>query len=125
MNPTVAATAIGRPIAADVATAVCTLTLHRVMNGTARNAPPVPTMPATTPMPAPTANSAPLPGSSRVALGGLLRSMRSAVSQMKLPKIAAISDSGSALAICGPISEPITRPGAIARTIGHSTAPRA
>ena len=38
-----------QPIAADVATAVCTFTLQRVMNGTARNAPPVPTMPATQP----------------------------------------------------------------------------
>ena len=32
---------------------------------------------------------------------------------------------GSALAICGPISEPATRPGAIAATTGHATAPRA
>ena len=46
-KPSVAAIATGMPTAADVATAVCSLTLQRVMNGTARNAPPVPTMLAT------------------------------------------------------------------------------
>ncbi len=43
---------------------------------------------------------------------------------MNVPKIPAMIGAGSALAICGPISEPTTRPGAIAHTTGQATAPR-
>ena len=94
------------------------------MNGTDRNAPAVPTMPAATPMPAPTANITGLPGNPRLALGGLDDTILIAVNQVKLPKIAAITRIGSALAICGPINDPSTSPGAIDATIGHNTAPR-
>ena len=54
MYPSVLASAIGNPIAAPVATALWIRTLQRVMNGTARNAPPAPTNAEANPMPAPT-----------------------------------------------------------------------
>jgi hypothetical protein len=94
------------------------------MNGTARNAPPVPTIPATSPISVPIENNANRPGSSRVGCGTTLRIICHDVSHVKLPKIAAIGRIGSALAICAPTSEPSTSPGAIATTIGHDTAPR-
>ena len=50
--------------------------------------------------------------------------IRAAATHVTVPKIAAITRIGSALAICAPISEPSTSPGAIALTIGHATAPR-
>ena len=61
-KPIVPATAIGNPSAADVATQFRILTLHAVMNGTDRKAPPAPTMLEISPMPPPTAKSPPLPG---------------------------------------------------------------
>src|SRR5579864_5574290 len=118
------AIATGSPMAADVATALCTRTLQRVMNGTDRNAPPVPTMPAARPIAVPTANIANFPGKSRIAFGGLDDTIRIAVNQVKLPKMAAMARIGSALAIWGPSNEPTTSPGAMAATMGHTTAPR-
>ena len=123
MKPMVDAIATGMPMAADVATALCSLTLQRVMKGTARNAPPVPTMPATMPIPAPTPNIPGLPGNSPDATGGL-RSMRHAPHQMKRRK-RRHDAGGNALAICGPISDPTTMPGDMAFTTFQSTAPRA
>ena len=51
--------------------------------------------------------------------------MRYAPNQMNPPNAAAMSAGGRLLAICGPISEPTTMPGAIAPTTDHSTAPLA
>ena len=122
MNPTVPAAAIGNPSAAAVATALWIFTLCRPRYGIEMNAPPAPSRLDTAPMPAPTANSPCLPGSSRPGTGLVPMKIRVAESQTKTPNTAANTRVGSALATCGPISEPSTMPGAIAATTGHSTA---
>ena len=93
------------------------------MNGTEMNAPPMPTMPDITPISAPIADMPPKPGSCRDATGGRLRRIRNVPNQMNAPKSPAMIGAGSALATCGPASEPATRPGAIARTTAQFTAP--
>ena len=87
------------------------------------NPPPAPSRLETAPMPVPTANSVRLPGNSRPGCGLLAMSIRVAENQTKIPNTAAKTRLGSALAICGPTSEPTTIPGAIAATAPHSTAP--
>src|SRR5947207_4796975 len=49
--------------------------------------------------------------------------MREPANQVMLPTNPAITRIGRALAICGPIREPITSPGAIGHTMFHATAP--
>ncbi len=74
-------------------------------------------------MPAPTPKRETFPGNARPGTGLLTISMRVAENHTKMPNTAAKMRPGSALATCGPRSEPTTMPGAIAATTGQSTAP--
>ena len=121
-KPIVPATAIGKPSAADVATQLRMPMLQAVMNGTDRKAPPAPTMLETSPMPPPTANSPPLPGSSRVGLGLRSSSMLVAAAATNTPKKADNTAVDMPPTICGPTSEPTMIPGANAATTGHRIA---
>ncbi|MCY1546430.1 hypothetical protein D9M68_824260 [compost metagenome] len=67
--------AIGRPMAAEVPTARCMLTLHQVMNGTERKPPPAPTSCDSVLMVAPTPISPAVPGRLRLGLGLALRNI--------------------------------------------------
>ena len=119
----VPATAIGRPSAAEVATALWILTLWRPRYGIETKPPPAPSRLEIAPIPAPTPKSGSLPGNWRPGRGALTISIRVAANQTKSPNTAAKTRPGNAPAICGPTSEPSTMPGAIAATTGHSTAP--
>ena len=91
-KPIVPASATGNPSAADVATALRRPTLQATMNGTDRKAPPAPTMLEISPMPPPTANNPPRPGSTRVGLGLRASSICVAETARKTPKNAASDD---------------------------------
>src|SRR6266508_1647967 len=107
-----------------VANALWILTLHHVMNGIRMNAPPTPTMLASTPTPLPTPNIATLPGSWRD--GCVLRSISICVAanHANAPQTVPSAALEMWLTICGRTSEPTSMPGTSAHTTGHSTAPR-
>src|SRR5260370_41807565 len=109
--PSVPAAAIGKPSAAEVATALWIRTLHQVMNGTDRNAPPAPTMLETTPIVAPTPNSPALPGSWRIGLGGRIISIPTAETPVKTPNTAASSPEDIPAPTGCPTTDPRTMPG--------------
>jgi len=69
MYPRVPATAIGKPMAAEVPIAWCRGTLHQARKGTESEPPPMPTRLETTPITVPAANMPAVRGSSRVGLG--------------------------------------------------------
>ncbi len=93
------------------------------MNGTDRNAPPAPTMLEMRPMPPPTANSPPFPGSSRVGFGFRSSSMLVAATATNAPMNAASTAVDMPPTNCGPTSEPTMIPGANPATTGHRIAP--
>jgi hypothetical protein len=115
---------MGNPSAALVPTAWRTGTLHQVMNGTDRNAPPAPSNPDAKPMPAPTAVWPARPGSCRPGRGGRSRSMRSAVQPMKTAKNSASPwPLSSANAPAPAARPPSTMPGASVAASSQRTAP--
>jgi len=115
---------MGKPIAADVPTALRTRTLHQIMKGTERNAPPAPTMLDTTPIVAPTPKSPGLPGSVRLAFGSRFWSIWTPAKPVNAAKSAATSADDMTATICGPTNEPATMPGARPHITCQSTAPR-
>src|SRR5258706_15543914 len=74
--PSVLASAIGKPSAALVATALWIGTLHQVMNGTEMKPPPAPTRPDTAPITPPATKRPAVPGNCRVGRGLRLNSIR-------------------------------------------------
>jgi hypothetical protein len=73
--PSVFATAIGKPSAALVATALCMGTLHQVMKGTEMKPPPAPTRPDKVPIAPPATKRPAVPGICRCGEGCLLRNI--------------------------------------------------
>ena len=110
-------------MAALVATALCILTLHQLMNGTDRKPPPAPTSPATVPMTVPAASMPGALGSSRAGDGFLLRIIWVAEKATNRLNTSASRPVSSCWPIQGPIQEPSTIPGAMATTTGQRTAP--
>ena len=95
--------AIGKPSAADVATALWIRTLWRPRYGIEMKPPPAPSRLDIAPMPAPTPNKGAFPGSSRPGMGLLTISIRVAENQTNTPNTAANARVGNALATCGPM----------------------
>src|ERR1035437_8795922 len=115
----VPASAIGKPSAALVATALWILTLHHVMKGTETKPPPAPTKPDKMPITPPAANMPRGPGSSRDAAGFLSSRLLGAEIATNPAKNIANPAEFSCLPIHGPIHEPIRMPGASTFTICH------
>src|ERR1035437_7229744 len=120
----VPASAIGKPSAALVATALWILTLHHVMKGTETKPPPAPTKPDKMPITPPAATMPRDLGRSRDAADFLSSSIWVAEIATNTAKNIANAAEFSCLPIDGPIHEPIRMPGASTFTICHDTALR-
>ena len=117
-------TAIGRPTAAEVPTALRMTTLHQARKGTVRLPPPMPMIADRPPMTVPARLMPPQPGRPRWAAGLAPNHICAATTRAKIPNSARSESLRNWSATSPPMAVPTRIAGVSRATTGHSTAPR-